>query len=249
MTTVTYVAVKGVRKSARRVSAQEVKRHHRIHPLGYAAHMKQRHPFPRRGNCAFQVLLGLAVLALLVAIYGAVSALTSGVGDAFKSIQTIISTSNAMEAPGTAKVTMPQGGGLLAFHPDGKVGDKIIGRPPANVTYTVSITGPDGTTVPFQKNTAPRDPNSPFEMLGFFETETDGEYSFDVQASDGSTPAAIMIASADSTTAKALGSSFASAFGGSCLTICGCTAALAFGIPALIVRRKAKNAAASLPQV
>jgi hypothetical protein len=205
----------------------------------------------RRGNCLFQILLALAVLCVLVAVAGIVSMLTSGAGKAVTDLQseikTIAANSDTFEAPGTATVELESGGAMLALHPDGTVGDKKIGVPPANVTYVFTITGPDGNPVKFDANNQPRNPQAPFEMFGVFEAKTAGAYTIEAKTSDGSaTPAAIMVAAADEATAERLASAGLAIFkgiGGGCLSICGCLAAIGFAIPAFFVRRKAKASA------
>lgn len=217
------------------------------------------YPALRRGNCLFQVLLAVAVLSILVSVFGIISMLTSGAGDAVSALETeiksIAANSQTFEAPGTATVELAEGGAMLALHPDGMVGDKKIGVPPANVNYTFTITDADGNSVKFDANNAPRNPQAPFEMFGVFETKAAGTYTIQSKTSDGSeTPAAVMVAAADKATAERLANAGLAIFkgvGGGCLTVCGCLAALAFGIPALIVRKKAKASAAdaTLPPV
>lgn len=221
--------------------------------------MLRRNPIRRRGNCAFQILLALAVIAALVAVGGLVSMLTSGAGDAVTALETEIKTiaqnSQTFEAPGTTTVELAQGGAMLALHPDGMVGDKKIGVPPANVNYTFTVTDSAGNPVKFAPNNAPRNPQSPFEMFGLFEVESAGTYTIEAKTTDGSTtPAAIMVAAADQATADRLanaGLAIVQGFAGGCFAICGCLTAIAFVIPAIIVRKKAKAATANdtLPPV
>ncbi|MFM7261301.1 MAG: hypothetical protein ACKO3W_11920 [bacterium] len=220
--------------------------------------MLRQTPIRRRGNCAFQILLALAVIAALVAVGGLVSMLTSGAGGAMTILETEIKTiaqnSQTFEAPGTATVELSAGGAMLALHPDGMVGDKKIGVPPANVNYTFTITDADGNAVKFDASNAPRNPQSPFEMFGVFEVESAGPYTIEAKTTDGSTtPAAIMVAAADQATADRLadaGLALVQGFAGGCFAICGCLSAIAFIIPAFIVRKKAKAASTdTLPPV
>jgi len=221
--------------------------------------MIRQTPTRRRGNCAFQILLALAVIAALLAVGGLVSILTSGAGGAMSTleteIKTIVQNSQTFEAPGTATVELSAGGAMLALNPDGMVGDKKIGVPPANVNYTFTITDADGNPVEFDANNGPRNPQSPFEMFGFFEVKSAGAYTIEAKTSDGSTtPAAIMVAAADQATADRLanaGLAIVQGFAGGCFAICGCLTAIAFVIPAIIVRKKAKAATANdtLPPV
>ncbi|MFM1868701.1 MAG: hypothetical protein RL591_2109 [Planctomycetota bacterium] len=218
-----------------------------------------RTPVLRRGNCLFQALLAVAVLSFLVSVFGIISMLTSGAGSAVTALETeiksIAANSQTFEAPGTTTVELAEGGAMLALHPDGMVGEKKIGVPPASVNYTFTITDAEGQPVKFDANNAPRNPQSPFEMFGLFETKTAGAYTIEAKTTDGSsTPAAIMVAAADKATAERLASAGMALFkgvGGGCLALCGCIAALAFGIPALIVRKKAKASSqdATLPPI
>ncbi|MDI9404250.1 MAG: hypothetical protein QM516_10295 [Limnohabitans sp.] len=213
--------------------------------------MLRTSPLRRRGNCAFQILLALAVIAALLAVGGVVSMLTSGAGDAVTVLETEIKTiaqnSQSFEAPGTATVELAEGGAMLALHPDGMVGDKKIGVPPANVSYNFTITDADGNAVKFEANNAPRNPQAPFEMFGFFQAKKAGAYTIEAKTSDGSdTKAAIMVAAADEATAQRLanaGLALVKGVGGGCLAVCGCLAAIALAIPAFFVRKKAKAAA------
>lgn|GEM_PF-1286676 len=224
-----------------------------------ASNFSSRTPVLRRGNCLFQALLAVAVLSFLVSVFGIISMLTSGAGDAVTALETEIKTiaanSQTFEAPGTATLELAEGGAMLALHPDGMVGEKKIGVPPASVNYTFTITDADGNAVKFDANNAPRNPQSPFEMFGLFETKAAGAYTIEAKTTDGSdTPAAIMVAAADKATAERLANAGLALFkgvGGGCLALCGCLAALAFGIPALIVRKKAKASSqdATLPPI
>lgn len=221
--------------------------------------MLRRNPIRRRGNCAFQILLGLAVIAALVAVGGLVSMLTSGAGDAVTAleteIKTIVQSGQTFEAPGTATLELAAGGAMLALHPDGMVGDKKIGVPPANVNYTFTVTDSAGNPVKFEPSNTPRNPQSPFEWFGLFEVESAGTYTIEAKTTDGSTtPAAIMVAAADTAAVDRIKASVASlgwAALGACLAPCGCLTAIAFVIPAIIVRKKAKAATANdtLPPV
>ena len=70
----------------------------------------------RRGNCLFQALLAVAVLSFLVSVFGIISMLTSGAGDAVPALETEIKTiaanSQPFEAPGTATLELAEGGAL-----------------------------------------------------------------------------------------------------------------------------------------
>jgi len=204
----------------------------------------------RRGNCLFQLLLGLAVLGVLLLVVGIVSMVTSKAGDAVSKLQTQIQSfvdrATVFEAPASIEIELEQGGGMVALSPDGMVGQKRIGPPPANVNFVVTITDTEGKPVKFEANTAPRNPGSPFEMLGVFETPAKGRYTVDVKTSDGSsTPAAVMVAAGTQEEAKELANSgvaILQGLGGGCVTICGLLMLLAFGIPALVMRIRAKRA-------
>ena len=211
--------------------------------------MNRTAPTLRRGACLFQALLGLAVIGILLLVGGIVSLATSDVGAAAKNlgaeITGIVEGSTVMEAPGSVEIELPQGGGIVAFQPDGAVGGKRIGPPPIGVTFNVKITGGDGEVLKFEAKQAPRNPGAPFEMLGFFEVEKQGKYTFDVRASDGSdTPAAIMIAATDKASAERMaqsGIALLQGFSGGCVAVCGLFLALGCGIPVLIMRKRSKK--------
>ncbi len=205
---------------------------------------------PRRGNCLFQLLLGLAVLGILLLVLGIVSMATSKAGDAVSKLQTqiqsFIDRATVFEAPASIELELDAGGGLVALSPDGMVGEKRIGPPPTNVNFVVTITDAEGKPVKFDANSAPRNPGAPFEMLGVFETPAKGRYTVDVKTSDGSaTPAAIMVSAGTKEEAEQLANSgvaILQGLGGGCVTICGLLMLLAFGIPALVMRIRAKRA-------
>lgn len=209
----------------------------------------------RRGTCLFQLLLGFAVLGLLLLVIGIVSMVTSKAGDAVSQLQTqiqaLVDRATVFEAPASIEVELEQGGGMVALSPDGMVGEKRIGPPPANVNFVVTITDSAGKPVKFEANQAPRNPGAPFEMLGVFETPEKGRYTVDVKTSDGSaTPAAVMIAAGSQAEAEALtnsGVAILQGIGGGCVTLCGVFMLLAFGIPALIMRLRSKRGPKSDP--
>ncbi|MFZ9914900.1 MAG: hypothetical protein ACO3IB_06115 [Phycisphaerales bacterium] len=201
----------------------------------------------RRGNCLFQAIVGLAILGLLVAIFGIVSMLTSGASDAVKDfekqLQSIMDTATTIKAPGQTSIELKQGGAMVAVLPSGDVGGEKIGAPKAGVTFTVTVTDPSGGPVKFEKGNQSPQSGAPFELLGVFEAKSEGAYTVDVQSSDGS-PAAIMIAAGtqeDIDKAMNSGLAILKGVGGGCLTICGAGLAVVFGVVALIMRlRKPK---------
>ncbi|MCE2882982.1 MAG: hypothetical protein LW636_11590 [Planctomycetaceae bacterium] len=198
----------------------------------------------RRGNCLFQAL---AALAVLIVIFGIVSMLTSGAGDAVKDfekqVQSLTDTATTIKAPGQTSIEMKQGGAMVAVLPSGDVAGEKIGAPKAGVTFTVTVTDPSGNPVKFEKGNQSPQAGAPFELLGVFEAKSEGAYKVDVQSSDGS-PAAIMVAAGtqeDIDRAMNSGLAILQGVGGGCLTICGAGAAVVFGGVALFMRlRKPK---------
>jgi hypothetical protein len=208
-----------------------------------------RHPIrPRRGSCLRQSLVGLTVLGLLLLIGGVVGMVTSGAGSAATGLaaklESLVEHATVFEAPGTKQLELDVGGGIIALSPKGMVGDKRIGTPPADVTFAVTMTGPEGKPVKLEANNAPRNPTSPFEVLGAFELETKGLYTIDVKSSDGTTPAAIMVGAAGKDDVELFKSGITAVSQGllgACGAGCGGLMFLAFGIPALIMSLRAKK--------
>lgn len=204
-----------------------------------------------RGNCLVQLLFALAVIGLLLLIVGVVGMFTSNASSALQNMQTqiqkLMDSSTVFEAPASIELELTEGGGIVALAPNGMVGDKRIGTPPVGVGYTVTIKDAEGKAIKYDPNSAPRSPGSPFEILGVFETKAKGRYTIEVKTSDGSeTPAAIMVAAASKEEAEQLanaGVSILQGFGGACAAGCGFLLFVGFGIPALIVRARAKRSA------
>ena len=205
-------------------------------------------PQPRRGNCLLQALLGLAVLGLVLVIVGVVGMFMSGAGSAVSGLAAKLGTlaehATVFEAPGTKQLELDVGGGIIALSPKGMVGDKRIGTPPADVTFAVTMTGPEGKPVKLEANNAPRNPTSPFEVLGAFELDSKGLYTIEVKPSDGTTPAAIMVGAAGKDDVELFKSGITAVSQGllgACGAGCGGLMFLAFGIPALIMSLRAKK--------
>ena len=191
--------------------------------------------------------MGLAVVGFLLLVGGVIFMLTSdamsAVADVQKQISNFTEKATTFAAPGSEEVEFDVGGGVVMLSPGGTVGDKTIGTPPSDVTFTVTITDATGTAVEFAPNRSPRQPGAPFELIGFFETPTKGLYKIDVQTSTG-VPAAIMVAAGTEEDVNKLAGSagqIAAGAGGLCAAGCGGIMLLGFGIPALIVRAKAKK--------
>ena len=208
----------------------------------------RRTPSLRRGNCLFMTLVGLAVIGLLLLVGGTiaffVSNPTKAIQDAANSVQAFAANSTALEAPGTFEVELKAGGAGFILSPDGEVEDKVIPTPPANVTYTFTVTDADGTSIKIEPNQAPRRGNEPFYFFGFCEIPADGIYTIEVQASDGTTPAAILATPATAAEIEELGKAAgAAAIGGAggCGAICGLVLLLVGGIGALFARKKSQQ--------
>ena len=209
------------------------------------------HATPRRGNCLFMTLVGLAILGLLLLIVGAVAALTAKPADAVEKLRTqmeqFADTSTALEAPGSAEIELPAGGMIVLLSPDGEVNGKKISTPGGGVQFDITVTAPDGTAVPVESMRQRRDPNAPFAVLATAEIPEQGIYTVDVRESGGgTTPAAILIANGSKADLEQLGNSAAELLkfaGGGCSGVCGLALALGCGIPALVIavrRRMAK---------
>ena len=210
--------------------------------------MRQNSPI-RRGSCAVQVLFALAILGLILMIVGAVSLFASSPAKAVSEfeaqVKKFVETATVFEAPGSNQVELKQGKGLMLTAPDGKVGDKFIGPLPAGVTLSVTVTDPEGATVSFNPNTAPRNPQSPFELIGFFDIAKDGTYSIEVASSDGKSPAAVVVGSGTEKEVESMIANLASllvAGTGGCVGICGLVMLPVFGIPAIVMWRRKRNA-------
>lgn len=201
----------------------------------------------RRGNCLSGLLIALAVLGLLLLIGGAIAFVTLSPGKALEQLQADVTAltegSTPIEAPATVEIDMKPGGAAFILSPTGKVGDKVIPTPPAGVSYTISIVDPEGNPVKLETNTAPRNGTEPFYFFGFCELATEGTYKITVDASDGSTPAAILATRASPEELQRLVSEGvrASLGGlGGCGAVCGLAMFVVFGVIALLVRKKAQ---------
>lgn len=202
---------------------------------------------PRRGNCLFLTLLGALILGVVLLIGGTitffVSSPTTAVSDAMAKFEQIAGDSSAIEAPGTFEIELKAGGAAFFLSPDGKVGDKTIPTPPGRVMYTIAVRDANDQPIRVEPNQAPRQGNEPFYFFGFCQIPADGKYTIDVQASDGSTPAAILAAPATQEDLEALGKAALGAVTGGlggCGAICGIVFLLVGGIGLIFVRKKAK---------
>lgn len=204
---------------------------------------------PRRGSCLVQTLIGLALIGLLLLIVGVVGMLTSKASSAVQDIQSQIETlrnrATVFEAPASIELELGQGGALVALAPDGMVGDKKLGPPPASARYEITVTDAEGKAVRFERANQPRNPAAPFEMLGTFAVDAAGRYTVKVDgAGDNPAPAAVMVASASTEEIETLANSgvaILQGLGGACSAICGLVAFVGFGIPALIMRARARQ--------
>lgn len=211
--------------------------------------IRSRASHPRRGSCLFQTLIGLALVGLLLLIVGVVGMATSGAGAAAQGLKAQIDSfrehATVFEAPASIELDLGQGGALVALAPDGMVGEKKLGTPPANFGYLVAVTDADGKSVQVEGPRGNRSPGAPFEVLGTFAVETAGRYTIKVTGTSEDAPnAAIMVAAASAEEIEALTTNAVSLFqfgGSACFSICGLVALLGFGIPALIVRARAKR--------
>jgi hypothetical protein len=202
---------------------------------------------PRRGNCLTGLVIGLAVLGVLLLIGGAIAYLSFNPHEALTKLQADVKAlsdgATAIEAPGSVEVELASGGAAFILSPSGTVGDKVIPTPPASVSYTITVTAPDGSPVKVEANTAPRNGTEPFYFFGFCELKTEGTYKIDVAASDGSTPAAILATRASQEELQRLLSEGLRASGGvlgGCGALCGLAMAVVFGVLALFMRKKSK---------
>ena len=194
----------------------------------------------RRGNCLFPALLGLAIVGLVLAVVGVVTLLNSGAAGLAARVEQLMKDAQAFEAPGLKDVDMKaDGAGLVLVSPDGKVGDKVVGMPAPSTEITIKITGPDGAETKFEAFPGPRDPSSPIQLLGIFETATEGRYRIDASTNDGSS-VPISVAAGSKEDVRQIASTLASGFFGLCGAVCGLGLLVAFGIPALIVRLKSR---------
>jgi hypothetical protein len=206
---------------------------------------------PRRGSCLPILLLGLALMGLIILIISLASLFTSNAGTAVsdfdREVNELLTNAKSFEAPGRIEVPLEQGGALVLISPDGTVGDKRIGRPPASVAYTVKVTNAAGNAVEVEASNMPRNPSAAFELLGWFKVNAAETYAIEVQTADGSaTPAAIMVCAGDQSQIDVVVNGLTAigkvAFG-ICGSVCGIVFMLAFGIPAIIIRlRKSRQA-------
>lgn len=205
----------------------------------------------RRGSCLLWVLVGFAVLGLVLVIAGIAAMLTSGAGEAVTRMEAQIKAfadrAQAFEAPGGREVELSEGGGLVIVSPNGKVGDKVIGMPSPSTDVSVTITDPDGQPVKFDATQGQRSAsraNQPFQLIGVFETAKSGTYRIEAKTSDGSAVALSVVAGSKDQIDAMLGTVGAMAQGGIgfCGAICGVGLLLGFGIPALVIRARARKA-------
>jgi hypothetical protein len=189
-------------------------------------------------------------MGLLILIVSLASVFTSNAGTAVsdfdREVDTLLAGAHSFEAPGSIDLPLEQGGGLVLISPDGTVGDTRIGRPPANVGYTVTVRNAAGTAVAVEASNMPRNPSAALELLGWFKVDEPGTYSIDVRTSDGSTtPAAIMVCAGTQSQVDVVVDGL-TAIGkvalGICGSVCGLGFMIAFGIPAIILRvRKSRK--------
>lgn len=204
---------------------------------------------PARGSCLPIILLAFAVIGLLILIASLALMFTANAGDNLakfeKELQVLQADATAFEAPGTLELALEPGGALVLISPDGSVGDKRIGRPPANVSYTLTVTSSAGAPVPIESSNMPRNPSAAFELLGWFSVGRADTYTIEVRTTDGSpTPAAIMVCAGDQTqidTVVAGLGAIGKVAGGICGAICGLVVLLGFGIPALVLRLRRRK--------
>lgn len=207
-----------------------------------------RTPAPhRRGNCLFQALLAVALLGLLLAIFGAVTMLTSGAGDAAKALEkqlkAMAETATSFEAPGKVSLELKSGAGMVGIVPNGEVDGKKIGAPGEAVTFKVTVTDADGKSVKFDEFGASRDPNAPIQPVGIFKVGSPGTYTIDVATSDGS-PAAVFVSAGTQEEVDQLASSgiaILKGVGGGCVTFCGGAVFVVFGIISLVIKLRRKE--------
>jgi hypothetical protein len=164
----------------------------------------QTRSIARRGNCLVTGLIGLGVLGLLILIGGVILIAVHGpkASAGLKPLSDFTSKGELLEAPGTVETTLAAGdmvvvlslGNSAVFSPE-KRPKTPIPPPPLSVTYTVTVTGPEGKAIEFESNSEPRDLADPFYLLGTAEIPADGSYKIEVKASDDKTPAGIVIAS------------------------------------------------------
>jgi len=202
----------------------------------------------RRGSCGLQILAALAILAVILLIVGVVGFIVSGPSSAASQFEAQLKkfteSATVFEAPGSKEIEFKAGGGVVMLSPEGMVGDKRIGTPPSSVTLDVKIESADGKALKFERNTAPRNPAAPFELIGFFKVDADGTYTVTVTPSDGSTPAAILVGAGTEQEVASLLSSVAAlltATVSGCVGICGLVGVMAFGIPALVMWRSKRR--------
>ncbi len=213
------------------------------------------HAAPR--SALGMALIGLALLGLLVTIVGGVFALTSGFTDSTRSfeaeIDTLVENATTFEAPASIELPFEPGGAFVLIAPDGRVGDKVIGRPPSSVGYRITVKDASGTPVGVESAGSRRDPRSRIEILGWFRVPESGSYTVSVATADGSqTPVAIMIASGDESQVDRIVDSIegiAQGFFGSCCAACGCVLLVGFGVAAIIVRVRDSRARQAPPPI
>lgn len=208
--------------------------------------MRSTHP-PRRGNILLVILIGLSLIGALLLVAGVVTFLVANPSKAASDLENqfkaFVENSTPLEAPGSFEVEIKKGGAAFFLSPDGKVGDKVIPIPPADISYSVAVTDLDGNPMKFEANRVPRGANDPFYYMGFCETAKDGKYKIKIDASDSKTKAAVVVApGSKEELAGLMGALGKAAIGvsGGCAAICGLLALLCFGIPALIVRKRSR---------
>jgi len=124
---------------------------------------------------------------------------------------------------------------------------------PAPQEAAPEVTDAGGKSVRVEGPRGNRSPGAPFEVLGTFAVETAGRYTIQITGTSEDAPrAAVMVATASGEELEALTATAVSLFkfgGGACFSICGFVALLGFGIPALIVRARAKRTPDPLEQI
>jgi hypothetical protein len=214
--------------------------------------MKNRRIPLRRGSYGVHILLALAVLGLILFGVIGVGLLISGPSTALSEFlltqRKLEGSATFFEAPATRTIEFKPGAGIVMFSRGGKVGDKRIGSPPSTVTIDVKVTGPDGSAVSYEPNRAPSRilnfPLMPSPILGFFQIRSEGAYTVEVNPSDGTTPAAILVGSASNEEVESITKNdllVRERGTRGFLGFCGLLMALGFGIPALIIWRRKRN--------
>lgn len=206
-----------------------------------------RRSIAHRGNCLVATLFGLAFIGLVLLVGGLVGALTSSPADAAAKLSESIHSMqpNRFEAPGSIEIDLDAGGIIVALAPDGTVGDRRIGAPPAGTRFETTLRDSAGIPLAIQDTDVPTDPNAPFSILATAEIFQKGTYTLDVRSTgDGSVPAAIVVTSGNTAALTMMGESvgtFLKLFGSVCLAAVGLALVLFCGIPGLIVAARQRK--------